>query len=74
MSLLEAMRAGCEDTSPEDCQGWIRHSRRFFPRCMARENIRCDVDENLWPDAREAGLAPQFYVRITVSTFVSSLL
>lgn len=53
MSLLEAMRAGCEDTSPEDCQGWIRHSRRFFPRCMARENIRCDVDENLWPDARE---------------------
>ncbi|CAM4708209.1 unnamed protein product [Leuciscus chuanchicus] len=22
------MRAGCEDTSPEDCQGWIRHSRR----------------------------------------------
>lgn len=39
MSLLEAMCAGCEDTSPEDCQGWIRHSRRFFPRCMARENI-----------------------------------
>lgn len=47
MSLLEAMRAGCEDTSPEDCQGWIRHSRRFFPRCMARGNIRCDVEEIL---------------------------
>ncbi len=24
-----------------------------FPRCMAMENIRCDVDENLWPDQQE---------------------
>ncbi len=26
-------------------QGWIRHTTRFFPRCLAREDIRCDVDE-----------------------------
>ncbi len=32
-------------------QGWIRHTKRFFPRCLAREDIRCDVDENMWPNA-----------------------
>lgn len=53
MSLLDAMNAGCGVISPEDCQGWIRHSRRYFPRCIAREDIRCDVDENLWPNAGE---------------------
>ncbi|KAI2660049.1 Insertion element IS630 uncharacterized 39 kDa protein [Labeo rohita] len=31
-------------------QGWIRHSRRFFQRCLANEDIACDVDEILWPD------------------------
>ena len=30
-----------------------RHARSFFPRCIARENIRCDVDENLWPDGQQ---------------------
>ncbi len=25
----------------------------MFPRCMAMENIRCDVDENLCPDQQE---------------------
>ena len=42
MSLLDAMNAGCLD------MGWIRHARRFFPRCIALDDIRCDVDENLW--------------------------
>lgn len=37
----------------DQCRGWIRHSRRFFPRCIARENIRCDVDENLWPNREQ---------------------
>ena len=39
MSLLDAMDAGCRDISVEDCQGWIRHAKRFFPRCIARDNI-----------------------------------
>ncbi len=26
--------------------GRIRHTKRFFPRVLAREDIRCDVDEN----------------------------
>ena len=30
-----------------------RQARRFFPRCIARENKRCDVDESLWPDGQQ---------------------
>lgn len=53
MSLLNAMNAGCLAITAEDCQGWMRHCRRFFPRCIARVNIQCDVDENMWPDRLE---------------------
>lgn len=52
-SLLHAMDAECEDITGDQCRGWLRHARRFFPRCIARENIRCDVDENLWPDRQQ---------------------
>ncbi len=27
--------------------------QRFFPRCLAREDIRCDLDENMWPNAED---------------------
>ncbi len=27
-----------------------RHAKGFFPRCLARDRIACDVDEVLWPD------------------------
>ncbi|KAI2652464.1 Protein FAM243A [Labeo rohita] len=53
MSLLDTMNAACEDITADHCRGWVRHSRRFFPQSMALENIRCDVDENLWPDQQE---------------------
>ncbi|RXN33978.1 hypothetical protein ROHU_015236 [Labeo rohita] len=53
MPLLEAMNAGCLAIGAENCQGWIRHARRYFPRCIARENIQCDVDENLWHNRQE---------------------
>ncbi|KAI2649092.1 Insertion element IS630 uncharacterized 39 kDa protein [Labeo rohita] len=53
MSLLDAMDAACQDITAEHCQGWIRHAKRFFPRCLAREDIRCDVDENMWPNAED---------------------
>lgn len=53
MTLLAAMDAACEDISADACRGWIRHSRRFFPRCIARQNICCDVDENLWPNRQD---------------------
>ena len=43
MSLLEAMDAGCRDITVHDCQGWIRHTKRFYPRCITLDNIRCDV-------------------------------
>ena len=53
MTLLAAMDAVCDDITAEACRGWIRHSKRFFPRCIAGEDIRCDVDENLWPNRQE---------------------
>uniref|UniRef100_A0A8C5EKC1 Sorting nexin C-terminal domain-containing protein n=1 Tax=Gouania willdenowi TaxID=441366 RepID=A0A8C5EKC1_GOUWI len=42
------MDLACDDVG--DYSGWVRHARAFFPRCLARENIACDVDEVLWPD------------------------
>ncbi|XP_062322268.1 uncharacterized protein LOC134023930 [Osmerus eperlanus] len=50
MPLIQAMEEACGNIAPEAFQGWIRHTRRYFPRCLARENIACDVDEVLWPD------------------------
>ncbi|XP_028297775.1 uncharacterized protein LOC114476433 [Gouania willdenowi] len=47
-NLLRAMDLACDDVG--DYSGWVRHARAFFPRCLARENIACDVDEVLWPD------------------------
>lgn len=52
-SLLHAMDAACDDITGDQRRGWLRHARRFFPRCIARESIRCDVDENLWPDGQQ---------------------
>jgi hypothetical protein len=31
----------------------MHHARRYFPRCLAEENITCDVDENLWPGTKQ---------------------
>ena len=52
-SLLHATDAACNDITGDQCRGWLRHARRFFPRCMSRENIGCDVDENLRPDRQQ---------------------
>lgn len=48
--LLRAMEDACGDIAVDAFHGWIRHAKRYFPRCLARENIACDVDEVLWPD------------------------
>lgn len=37
--FLQAMEEACLDITVEACQGWIRHVRGFFPRCLARANI-----------------------------------
>ncbi len=53
MTLLVAMDAACDDITAESLRGWI-HSRRYFPRCIARDDIRCGVDdETMWPDREE---------------------
>ncbi|KAI2646184.1 Insertion element IS630 uncharacterized 39 kDa protein [Labeo rohita] len=53
VTLLQAMDDACNDITADQCQAWIRHARRFFPRCLANENIHCDVDENLWPNPQD---------------------
>ncbi|KAJ8008780.1 hypothetical protein DPEC_G00081970, partial [Dallia pectoralis] len=52
-TLLQAMDYACEDINVDQCQAWIRHAKRFFPRCLNNEDIHCDVDENLWPNAQD---------------------
>ncbi|XP_049597162.1 uncharacterized protein [Syngnathus scovelli] len=49
-TLLQAMEEACGDIGAEAFVDWICHARRYFPHCMARENIDCDVDEVLWSD------------------------
>ena len=44
------MEDPCDQVDAAAVQGWIRHSRQFFPRCLANADIACDVDEILWPD------------------------
>ncbi len=51
----------CEDITADHCRGWVQHSRICFSRCMAMEDIRCDVDENLWPDLQEQQYVHQEY-------------
>ncbi|XP_049319290.1 uncharacterized protein LOC111190584 [Astyanax mexicanus] len=48
--LFQAMEDACGDIAVDAFHGWIRHAKRYFPRCLASENIACDVDEVLWPD------------------------
>ena len=50
MPLVQAVEESCDETDVGAIQGWIRHSRHFFPRCLAREDIASDVDEASWPD------------------------
>ena len=47
------MELACVDISVEAFQRWIRHSRVFFPLCLARDNIACDVDEVMLSDAAQ---------------------
>ncbi len=51
------------------CQGWIRHARGFYPRCLARDNIACDVEDVLWPDPdqrQDAGAESLFLLLFAV--------
>ncbi|XP_019217508.1 uncharacterized protein LOC109202962 [Oreochromis niloticus] len=48
--LEVAMEQACSDIQVTAIHGWFRHARGYFPRCLAGEDIACDVDEVLWPD------------------------
>lgn len=44
LPLLQAMEEACGDIEMGSVQG------RYFPRCPARDDIACDVDEVMLPD------------------------
>ena len=48
-----------------------RHTRRYFPRCLARENIACDVDEVLWPDRNQRQDEATFFCPFLFYIFLS---
>ena len=51
--LLQAMEEAWEDIDQGTCQTWIHYLRPYFPRCLAQDNIECDVEKNLWQDPRK---------------------
>ncbi len=68
MSLLDVMAAACQDITAEHCQGWIRHTKRYLAR---EEDIRCAVDENMWPNAGDqADFYLYFYSSVAFSVCV----
>lgn len=50
---MDAMDAACDDNTVESCREWIQHSRRYFPHCIARKDIRCDMGENICFERQE---------------------
>ena len=52
-TFLQAIDDACNDITADQCQAWIHRARIFIPRCLANENIHCDVDENLWPNPQD---------------------
>ncbi|KAL7887091.1 hypothetical protein AOLI_G00048120 [Acnodon oligacanthus] len=49
-NLLHAMEEACSDIPLESIQGWIKRARDYFPLCLSRNNIVCNVDEVMWLD------------------------
>lgn len=46
------MNAGCLDTPADSGDGWSVQ-QGLFPKWIAGEDIRCDVDENVRPNAED---------------------
>lgn len=47
MPLLQAMEEACYKIDASAVWGWICHSRHFFPRCLDKEDITCNINEIL---------------------------
>ncbi len=50
--------------------GRIMHIKRLFPSCLARDDIRCDVDENMWPNAEDRVIRLQFSFLVLLFVFL----
>ncbi len=52
--LVQTIDDTCNDiTGGDQCQAWICHTRRKFPRCLTNENFHYDVNENPWPNPQD---------------------
>jgi hypothetical protein len=63
---MEEYMIGALTNKPPFSRPWMTHAmtshqtsvrpgfaRRFFLSCLDKENINCDVDENLWPNPED---------------------
>lgn len=39
------MNVACGEIAAEEYQGWISQARWYFPYCLVRENIPCNINE-----------------------------
>ena len=68
MPLLQAMEEACGDIDVGSVQGWIRHARRYFPRCLARDRycLWCG-----WGDVARCKQTARSLIHHPISTFLS---
>jgi hypothetical protein len=69
-TLLLAMDDACDDINADQWQPWIWNAKCFYPRCMNNEDINCDVDENLWPNAQDRLDANERVLNMILFSFI----
>lgn len=50
VALLDAMNAACQEITLSRMD---QTCKKIHPRCLGREDIRCDVVEVMWPNAED---------------------
>lgn len=70
--LLQAMKDACGDIAADAFHGWIRHAGQYFPCCLAKENIACDVNEVLWSDHNRRKGEALFFIMFSVTLYSKS--
>ncbi|KAK0147794.1 hypothetical protein N1851_012485 [Merluccius polli] len=68
------MEQACDHIEAASVQGWIRHTRRFFQRCLANEDIACDRTDSLWgQDLGEASREGDEHYRMAMQKSTAQL-
>lgn len=48
--LMEAVEFAFNSVTSEDCSGWIRHSKKFFPQCINKQDINTEPEDPRFSD------------------------